>query len=412
VATVTKAIVTRPQTKTTPPTRQPKRSIINFFEFFVFLVVGLVALDISLTFAGVANQEVADLDPITGWTLMPNRQYTNRVEGYSRSKINSFGMAEREVSLLKPAGTYRIAVMGCSLTQGDQVAPEQTYCRVLEQKLNKLGDTRHYEVLNFGVLSYNLGQEYLRMKHLAMKFQPDLVVFTVRPNALLFMGPDPKQRFFNARPLFSIGPDGSLFEDRSYQKYWLNSSEGKRFQATRWLRFHSRLWSVLGRSILQVEEYIQRTSWKWKHLARRFSVRQAVRLPSPNRIPSMGDLSVQEQNKVLIDAVDYLGEVASMLVAEAHAECSKHDCKFLLLRLPATKSKRLAHEDLAVRNIAENKRLNYLDLNPIFDRMEEQSKTQSARNHFYFVDHYARQGNSCIANALQDYLRSHGLLER
>ena len=68
-----------------------------------------------------------------------------------------FGMHDDPVTLEKPAGTFRIAVLGSSIDMGWGVKHQDTYINQLESWLNshsaRLGlvSPRRFEVLNFGV---------------------------------------------------------------------------------------------------------------------------------------------------------------------------------------------------------------------------------------------------------------------
>src|SRR2546430_1564409 len=48
-------------------------------------------------------------------------------------KINSLGMRDREYSVEKPKGTYRILVLGDSYTFGSGVQADETYAKLLEK---------------------------------------------------------------------------------------------------------------------------------------------------------------------------------------------------------------------------------------------------------------------------------------
>ena len=91
-------------------------------------------------------------------------------------ETNSLGMREREVSLEKQSGVFRIAVLGDSYTMGSGVRAEDVYSRVLERKLNAVGETPHYETLNFGVGGYGLADYLATLEHVALEFDPDLVI--------------------------------------------------------------------------------------------------------------------------------------------------------------------------------------------------------------------------------------------
>lgn len=89
--------------------------------------------------------------------------------------INSQGLRDKERSFEKPANIFRILMLGDSFTEGWGVAQNKTFSAVLEEKLNTLGKGR-FEVINMGVGSYSPLLEYLQLKNVGLKFQPDLVI--------------------------------------------------------------------------------------------------------------------------------------------------------------------------------------------------------------------------------------------
>ena len=372
-------------------------------EFVIVLVIGLLLLEPIVNWAGVGNEEVLDIEPSTGWTLMPNRTFTYRKEGYSQSTINSHGMRDVARTIAKPANTYRIAVLGCSITEGNQVPVKDTYCSVLERKLNENNSGKRYEVLNFAVSAYTLGQEYLRMKNLALSFQPDIVVFTVRPNALLYMGPDQKTGFYNSRPVFGIMPDGRLIEDRNFQKYWLSSGDGKRMQSTRWLRYNSRLWGVIGKCSATLNDFKTSISRNLKtfvkHPLATFAPPAAVVVSQavPAQ-PAPRDPNLQK-------AQAYLGTVADAIIEKASNECKDANCKFVIAYMPATKKHRDAAEEAIIRETARKHSIDYFDFNQPFDQLEA-----VVSKPLYIVVHPSKLGHERMADELYGYLTGKGML--
>ena len=100
---------------------------------------------------------------------------------------NSWGMRDRERALVKPAGVYRIAVLGPSHVMGSGVSDEHTFSRLLEDVLNKSGDgSLRYEVLNFGLENQALTQQLAILEERVFKFNPDAIFFvdTGRPEQI------------------------------------------------------------------------------------------------------------------------------------------------------------------------------------------------------------------------------------
>lgn len=89
---------------------------------------------------------------------------------------NSYGMRDRERSMKKGEGVFRIATLGDSYTFGQGVESEEAYPSVLEKLLNGSGSGYQYEVLNFGVPGYSSRDEALVLRHKAMQWNPDLII--------------------------------------------------------------------------------------------------------------------------------------------------------------------------------------------------------------------------------------------
>jgi hypothetical protein len=99
-----------------------------------------------------------------------------------RYTTNPQGMRDREYTLEKPTGVYRIALLGSSIDMGWGVATPDTYENLLEDWLNaeaaRRGLSRRFEVLNFAVAAYGPVQRYDVFHRKALAYQPDLVLFS------------------------------------------------------------------------------------------------------------------------------------------------------------------------------------------------------------------------------------------
>lgn len=358
-----------------------------FGEFCVFLVVGLLLLELIFKFAGICDEENYLVDKRVGWVPVPNRSATYRTEGFSRYTINSLGMRDKERTIAKPPNTFRIAVMGCSVTEGKEVFIDQTYCSLLEKQLNQQGGPVKYEVLNFAVAAYNLGQEYLRLKHFALQFKPDLVVFTVRPNALLYMGGKAESGLFSSPPLFAIQANGELLEDHHVQNHWLSTREGQRAQKTVWLSTHSRLYKLIGKCAYNLEENRKKLG------------RKPVALKKDAEDKA-------EVKKRMENAQLYLSKVAGALVADAKALCDKEQAEFMVLYLPFGSKYRSALEGTLIENFCKQQNVKFADCNPDFDQLQKTS-----RKELYLRAHPSKFGHEKIAEYLKSYLERNGLLK-
>jgi len=110
--------------------------------------------------------------------------------GLPSSKIiqtfNEDGLNERfDYSIKKSKGVYRIISLGDSFTQGAFVETKQNYSEVLEDMLNAkvtCPGTVRFEVINLGVLGYDMQYNLERFKRKGLKYDPDLVILWTNDN--------------------------------------------------------------------------------------------------------------------------------------------------------------------------------------------------------------------------------------
>lgn len=111
-------------------------------------------------------------DPRLRYELAPNA-----TDG--ETTISSAGLRDREFSLAKPPGVFRIACIGDSITFGFGLPAADSYPKRLENLLNACcaATNQHYEVMNFGVPGYNLKEIAETLRSRVPKYKPDLVVY-------------------------------------------------------------------------------------------------------------------------------------------------------------------------------------------------------------------------------------------
>lgn len=187
------------------------------------LVTGLL-VEVALRVYGFSYVSFHRPDARLGLRLREHAEGVFNTEGHALVRINGAGFRDREHTVEKPAGTFRIAVLGDSYIEALQVDLDKTFPALLEQHLNACDafDGKKVEVLNFGVSSYGTAQELLTFRHFAAKFAPDLVIASV------FTGNDIRN---NSRELepdklrpFFVLDGGALVEDGTFAE----SAEFKR----------------------------------------------------------------------------------------------------------------------------------------------------------------------------------------
>ena len=93
--------------------------------------------------------------------------------------INRWGMRDRDRELVKPPGTFRIAMVGSSVVMGAGVDDVQVSSRLLEEHLNDAPSDwgAAVEVLNFGMGQFSPIQRRAQIAHQVIPFAPDLVIY-------------------------------------------------------------------------------------------------------------------------------------------------------------------------------------------------------------------------------------------
>src|SRR3989344_2278016 len=126
---------------------------------------------------------ITEQSSLFGFDHIPNSQgvYSSK-EFTVNIKINSQGLRDEEINLLKQEGVTRIAVVGDSFIEGLQVPLEVTSTKILQRML--IDANEKVQVINFGVSGFGLDQKYLYIKNRVLKYHPDIVVLFLASNDL------------------------------------------------------------------------------------------------------------------------------------------------------------------------------------------------------------------------------------
>jgi len=150
------------------------------------LLFGLVAVELVLRLLGPHLPLVNNLTSIatfqtyhpvygffhrpgaSGWIETP--EYTSYVS------FNTYGLREREIEPAKPAGDFRVMVLGDSFVEGAQVPMEATVSRQLETLLQAAAPSTPLDAIDAGNAGWGTSQELLFFDHEGVTYQPDVVV--------------------------------------------------------------------------------------------------------------------------------------------------------------------------------------------------------------------------------------------
>lgn len=177
----------------------------------------VLLLELGLRFIGYAAPQWYELDRELGWRLHPHRHGWVLADGMkSPVHIMAAAVRDREHTLDKPEGVYRIAVLGDEYSEAMAVPVAQTWWWQLPRELQHCGfqPDRLVEVLNFGVGGYGTAQEYVLLETKAMRYQPDLVLLQFSPNDV--MDNSPELAVEKNRPFFVLDRHGVARIDDSF----------------------------------------------------------------------------------------------------------------------------------------------------------------------------------------------------
>jgi hypothetical protein len=150
-----------------------------------------------------------------GWGLTPGkkgRNFDSHDEFSTWVRINSRGLRDIEHEYDKPAGVYRVLVLGDSYMEALQVEMSEMFARRLHAEL-AVG-TPPIEIINTGVSSFGTDNQLLFFRHEGYKYQPDLVLLTFTTANDIRENYEPFNReAINAnieKPTFSLDQSGAL----------------------------------------------------------------------------------------------------------------------------------------------------------------------------------------------------------
>lgn len=167
--------------------------------FLVSLVFACGLAEIGLRFAGIAYPVFHQLESLRGWAPQPGISGVWITEGEAFIENNREGFRDRAHPIKAPSGTFRIAVIGDSMTEALAVPREQIYVSVLERELAACRQGA-VAVMNFSVSGYGTAQQLLTLRHNVLKYKPDLVLLA----------------FFTGNDVWNNEPALDGHEDRVY----------------------------------------------------------------------------------------------------------------------------------------------------------------------------------------------------
>jgi lysophospholipase L1-like esterase len=155
------------------------------------VLLALAAAEVVVRLAGAApelglirkGRFQLSKNPRIGYEPVPNLRYHGEDLAFYdyQGESNRLGYRDVDHAVAKPAGVFRIVVLGDSIAAGFGVAKlADVFSSRLEQLLRAAG--WKIEVLNFAVSGYDTRQEIETLRERGLAFQPDLVLLAYSLN--------------------------------------------------------------------------------------------------------------------------------------------------------------------------------------------------------------------------------------
>ncbi|MGH7987710.1 MAG: SGNH/GDSL hydrolase family protein, partial [Candidatus Binataceae bacterium] len=168
-----------------------RRAAANLALALAGVVIAFIIGEIGVRALGLSAPNFYTYDAYRGWAMSADARGWQRQEGNAFIAINRDGFRGPDYPYAKPDNVLRIAVLGDSFTEAQQVAYDDTFCAVIQRELSALcplktvdssGRTHTYdqvEVLDFGCDGYGTAQELITLRRQVWKYSPDIVVLAV-----------------------------------------------------------------------------------------------------------------------------------------------------------------------------------------------------------------------------------------
>jgi hypothetical protein len=320
------------------------------------------------------------------------REYVGEAGRSVLLRFNRLGFRGPDRDQRKPPNVRRIVVLGDSFVAAVGVDEQDTMVARLEAMLRDGGSGTTWEVLNFGVSGYSTAQSLLVWRHIASRFEPDVVVLC------FFLGNDPidnssrLSRYF--RPYFRLDPAGQLVEEPFAKA---------RADLNAWLDEHSRLY------VWQKE--------KTREIRARFDHKRSA--DPEERRPTLAVYDTQPD-----PPMREAWTISDALIAALSREVTATGARFVLVGIPERGQVLDAawaglqrsmpsgtparyernHPDDMLEAIASSHGISLLSLTPVF----------RARPHpdalLLQGFHWSKRGNALAAQSLYDHLVAQGLV--
>ncbi len=363
-----------------------KRKEITLLAVSIGIAIIICEFSLRIFLPQISNHvKMFEPDPTLGWKFIPNGKWKIIYPGGIRNfiEINSIGFRDHTPSSDKKK---KLLVLGDSFVSNVSVKDNEVFTEVMEDQL------KNYDVLNFGVVGYGQVQEYLLLQKWIKEIKPEVVLLIIyfgndfidnigaywgisRPYASLEGEDSVLVIHPESHPQSKNQKDSSSILSKSHFNILVNRSLNKIFQ-----EYDS--------SLAPPEFY----SCQW---------------PTPQRedlkFRIMGELLLKIANVGKENDVPVVFALAPTLVQ------IKDELWESFLK------KNIIYQKKFLRSLPNDRLMEFGKRNDLlmldfFPQLHQESKTNIDLYH-PAEQHWTKEGNRVVANALIDYLQSKSLID-
>jgi GDSL-like Lipase/Acylhydrolase family len=223
----------------------------------VLAEVGLAVADYPPSYSEL--RLFIEYDSVRGWRNIPNARRQNVTPEFTVDlEYNARAYRGPVHEYVKPAGTYRVLLIGDSDLEGYSVALEDRVAEVAEAMLRHEPGGRPVEVVALGTSGYSTDQELLWLEGEGLRYNPDLVVVLFNLNDIWYNTRN--QYPLGPKPAFRLAGDGLVLTNVPVPRLSASVSSGAAATNGPW-RAVRRFIHQRSRLVWLAERATRRTAW-------------------------------------------------------------------------------------------------------------------------------------------------------
>jgi hypothetical protein len=231
-----------------------KQLIFKLVVFSLSLGLSLFAVELLLHVLGVPPEQEShqqlfvEFDSIRGWRNKANSSGRLVSDEYVRQiEYNERSMRGPVLPYEKPAGTFRVLLLGDSFVDGYTEDVGDRVSEVLQREL-RAGMLSEVDVIAMGTGGYSTDQELLWLESEGLRYKPDVVVLMFHPNDVWYNGRN--QYWRGHKPRFDLKDRELILTNVPVPPPGATPVASSATQRTnQWVRDNSKLYWLLARAV-------------------------------------------------------------------------------------------------------------------------------------------------------------------